>query len=71
MAARVHRAHLAHTGYTGNQQLAEELVLHGDLCEEVVNLIVVSVRTVASLPDHVCKHEAGLCIRDTQPKSGG
>lgn len=60
----MHQAHLAHTGYTGNQKLAKELVFHRDLCEEVVNLIIVSVWTVASLSDHVCKHEAGLCMQN-------
>ena len=50
---------LADASHPGDEELAEELVLHGHLGEEVVDLVVLPGRTPA-LPDHVREHEAGL-----------
>jgi len=55
-------AHLADARHPGDEHLAEELVLHGDLGEEVVDLVALPVRPAApALSDDVGEHKAGLC----------
>lgn len=52
---------LAHARHPGNEQLAEKLVLHRHLGEEVVDLIVLAVPSVPTVSDHVGKNKTGLC----------
>lgn len=54
-------SHLTHACDSGDEQFAKKLVLHRHLCEEVINLIVISVRAVLSLSNHICKHKTGFC----------
>lgn len=52
---------LANTCNPGNEQLAEELVLHRHLGEKVVDFIILTVPSICTFSDHVSKNKAGLC----------
>lgn len=54
------RSHLTNTSDSGDQQLPEELVLHRHLREEVVDLIIISIRAVLPFSDHISEDETGL-----------
>lgn len=55
---------LADACHPGNEQLAEELVLYGNLGEKVVDLIVLTVPSVCVFSDHVSKNKTGFCKRE-------
>lgn len=59
---------LAHARHPGNEQLAEELVLHRHLGEEVVDLVVLAVPSVPAVSDHVGKNKTGLCERSRKTR---
>lgn len=55
--------HLADARHPGDEQLAEELVLHRHLGEEEVDLVVFALHPVLPFVDHVCVNETWLCSR--------
>lgn len=54
------RADLTDARHPGDEHLAKEFVLHRHLSEEVVDFIVLAIRS-APFPDHVGKNKTGLC----------
>lgn len=55
------KADLAHPGDPGHKQFSEEVILHGYLREEEVDLVIVTGGATRVLSHHVRKHKAGLC----------